>query len=133
MPPDLLTRELAGFGQPTLRDQIVHVLSTEVGWVRGLQFLPFQSRNPATLTTIDALREMQKDVMAETVAYLESLSDDQLNTELDRCEAGWVGPPRPPGFIVLHVITHAFHHKGQIVAMMRLLGCPAPDTDMQRA
>jgi hypothetical protein len=28
--------------------------------------------------------------------------------------------------------THAFHHKGQIVAMLRILGCPAPDTDLQQ-
>jgi len=33
---------------------------------------------------------------------------------------------------VLHVITHAFHHKGQIVAMLRILGYPAPDTDLQQ-
>jgi len=131
MPPDLLTRELAGFGQPTVRDQIAHVISTEAGWIRGLQLLSFQRRDSATLT-MDTLREIEKEVMAETVCYLESLTDDQLNTELDRYPAEWVGPPRTPGFIVLHVITHAFHHKGQIVAMMRLLGYPAPDTDMQR-
>jgi uncharacterized damage-inducible protein DinB len=34
--------------------------------------------------------------------------------------------------ILLHVITHTFHHKGQVVAMLRVLGHPAPDTDLQR-
>ena len=28
------------------------------------------------------------------------------------------------------VITHAFHHKGQVVAMLRILGYPAPDKRM---
>jgi uncharacterized damage-inducible protein DinB len=45
----------------------------------------------------------------------------------------WGGELRSPAFIVLHVITHAFHHKGQIVAMLRILGYPAPDTDLQQA
>jgi hypothetical protein len=28
--------------------------------------------------------------------------------------------------------THAFHHKGQIVATLRILGYPAPDADLQQ-
>jgi uncharacterized damage-inducible protein DinB len=43
----------------------------------------------------------------------------------------WGGELRSPAFILLHVITHAFHHKGQIVSMLRILGYPAPDTDLQ--
>ena len=45
----------------------------------------------------------------------------------------WSGPLRTPAFILNHVITHAFHHKGQVVAMFRLLGRPASDTDLQRS
>ena len=51
---------------------------------------------------------------------------------LERYHEEWTTPHRTPAFILLHVITHGFHHKGQIVAMLRLLGYPAPDTDMQR-
>jgi len=28
-------------------------------------------------------------------------------------------------------LARQFHHKGQIVAMLRILGYPAPDTDLQ--
>jgi uncharacterized damage-inducible protein DinB len=42
----------------------------------------------------------------------------------------WGGELRSPGFILLHVITHAFHHKGQIVTMLRIVGYPAPDIDL---
>ncbi|WP_125488078.1 DinB family protein [Edaphobacter aggregans] len=37
---------------------------------------------------------------------------------------------RAPALILHHVLTHAFHHKGQIVAMCRALVQPAPDTDL---
>jgi uncharacterized damage-inducible protein DinB len=43
-----------------------------------------------------------------------------------------MGPLQTPAFILCHIITHAFHHKGQVVAMFRLAGQPAGDTDLQR-
>jgi uncharacterized damage-inducible protein DinB len=56
-----------------------------------------------------------------------------LNADLRELPRTWVGPARSPAFILLHVLTHACHHKGQIAAMFRLLGHPTPDTDLQRA
>ena len=66
-----------------------------------------------------------------TLAYLGSLTEDQLNTTLNERPADWGGELKSPAFILLHVITHAFHHKGQVVAMLRIVGYPAPDTDLQ--
>jgi uncharacterized damage-inducible protein DinB len=132
IPEHLLAAAVAGFGRPTLQHQIAHVLTTELAWVRALQWLPIQRIDPATLMTMEHARREQKRVAAATVAYLDQISEEQLNTELARYPEDWLGAPRPPAFILLHIITHSFHHKGQIVAMMRLLGYPAPDTDMQR-
>jgi uncharacterized damage-inducible protein DinB len=67
-----------------------------------------------------------------TRAYLQSLSEAQLNRVLSKRPQAWVGELRSPAFILLHVVTHTFHHKGQVVAMLRTLGYPAPDTDLQR-
>ena len=39
---------------------------------------------------------------------------------------------RTPALVLHHVLTHAFHHKGQIVAMCRTFGHPAPDTDLNQ-
>src|SRR5205823_942657 len=36
VPDAILTREVHGFGHPTLRDQIAHILSTETAWISGL-------------------------------------------------------------------------------------------------
>jgi len=130
VPADLLVKALDGFGHPTVPGQIAHVLSTEASWVHGLQLLPFE---PMDLRSRDEIRRVKKDVMSATIAYLDSLDERQLNAELERYPDRWVGPRRSPAFILLHVITHAFHHKGQIAAMLRLLGYPASDTDLQRA
>jgi uncharacterized damage-inducible protein DinB len=63
--------------------------------------------------------------------FLGGLTEEQLNTTLVERPVDWGGELRTPAFILLHVITHAFHHKGQVVAMLRIIGYPAPDTDLQ--
>ena len=78
-----------------------------------------------------ALQAAKEPIRRATRSYLDNLTEEQLNATLAECPAGWAGEPRSPAFILLHVITHAFHHKGQILAMLRILGYPAPDTDLQ--
>jgi uncharacterized damage-inducible protein DinB len=107
------------------------MLSAEMAWVQGLQLLPIVRLNAADYSTIDDLRQAKQKAMAATIAYLDSISEDQFNSNLERYPVEWMGPQQTPAFIVLHIITHAFHHKGQTVAMLRLLGYPAPETDLQ--
>ena len=125
-PAEALARELPGFGRASVREQFAHVLNTEWLWIRSLQNLPYEA------FAAGELRESKRQVMAATIAYVNLLGDSELNTVLDRVPSYWPGPKRSPAFIVMHIVTHAFHHKGQMVAMLRLLGYPAPDTDMQR-
>jgi uncharacterized damage-inducible protein DinB len=133
LPPGLIATEIPGFGHPTVLNQIAHVLATERGWICGLQLQPCVLPDASGLTSINGLRKFRMETLDATVAYIHSLDDMELNTELDRYPDGWIGPRRAPAYILFHIVTHAFHHKGQIVAMFRLLGHPAPDTDMQRA
>lgn len=131
MPLELWSKPIDGFGHPSVREQLSHVLSCEGAWVRGLrnQSGPgrsFDSSSPGTLL------EARRAVGEDTRRYIDELDEAQLHAPLAVYPSNWVGPHRTPAFILLHVITHAFHHKGQIVAMFRLLSHPAPDTDLQR-
>jgi len=112
--------------------QLVHILTVEEGWVHDLQSKPFDGWFEEDCPTIDALRSAKERIRMETRAYIAGLSEAQLNTTLRDRPEGWSGDLRSPAFILLHVITHTFHHKGQVVAMLRTLGQPAPDTDLQR-
>ena len=132
MHADLLLAELPGFARPNICDQMFHTIANEIFWIHGLQLLPLPHLNAEDYRTADALTELKRRAMAETLEYLDRLSEPELNQDIQRVSEGWVGPPRSPAFILHHVLTHAFHHKGQVVAMCRLLGHPAPDTDYQR-
>ncbi len=133
VPEELLRRSIPGFGHPTIWEQLVHILTCEEGWVHDLQNKAFDGwgEGGEDCPTMTALLAHKDRIRAATQTYLGNLTEEQLNRTLATRPADWGGELRSPAFILLHVITHAFHHKGQVVAMLRILGYPAPDTDLQ--
>jgi uncharacterized damage-inducible protein DinB len=130
--PDKLHHEpISGFGQPSIWKQLVHILTCEEGWVCDLQNKTFAGWREEDCPTMPALLAARDRIREASRVYLGGLTEEQLNTTLKQRPIDWGGELRSPAFIMLHVITHAFHHKGQIVAMLRILGYPAPDTDLQ--
>jgi len=132
VPDELRHKSLLGFGHSSVWKQLVHILTCEEGWVHDLQNKGFAGWDGEDWTTIEDLRIARNRIRQATRNYLGGLTEEQLNTTLVTRPLDWGGELRSPAFILLHVITHAFHHKGQIVAMLRILGHPAPDTDLQQ-
>lgn len=131
--PEALHHEpVSGFGHPSIWKQLVHILTCEEGWVRNLQNKAFPGWYEEDCPTMAALATAKDRIREATRAYMHGLTEEQLNTTLAKAPVDWGGELRSPAFILLHVITHAFHHKGQVVAMLRILGYPAPDTDLQQ-
>lgn len=132
VPEDLTRKPIPGFGHASIWKQLVHILTCEEGWIHDLQNEPFEGRGEQECPNMAALVAAKNRIRNATRDYLGDLTEQQLNTTLATRPVDWGGELRSPAFIVLHVITHAFHHKGQIVAMLRIVGHPAPDTDLQR-
>ncbi|HEX4311600.1 MAG TPA: DinB family protein [Acidobacteriaceae bacterium] len=126
------TRELPNFGYPSLHTQVVHLLGCESRWVHRLRNLPGQSWDPAQWPTVSHARTLQSEVTRQTLDYLSGLTDHQLNSDTTLRFPDGDTAVRTPALVLHHVFTHAFHHKGQIVAMCRALGHPAPDTDLNQ-
>lgn len=130
LPTSGYEKELPSFGFPTLRRQVVHIFNCEGFWISVLQGFGYADRKHEECLTVGDARVLQQEVSRRTHEYLSSLTDQQLNTVTElRFPDGDRGA-RTPALILHHVLTHAFHHKGQIVAMCRELGHPAPDTDL---
>lgn len=132
IPNDFYTRELPGFGFPSLRAQVVHLLGCEVRWVNRLQGLASELWDPVRWPELSDARTLQTETRARTLDYLSGLTDQRLNTDAELHFPDGDTAVRTPALILHHVFTHAFHHKGQIVAMCRILGYPAPDTDLNQ-
>jgi uncharacterized damage-inducible protein DinB len=132
LPGAAYTQELPDFGFPNLRAQVVHVLNCESFWIHTLQSASYTNREAADLRAVSDARELQRQVMGQTLAYLSRLSEEQLNTGTELRFSDGDTAVRTPALVLHHVLTHAFHHKGQIVAMCRAMGHPAPDTDLNQ-
>ena len=132
VPDDLLRTPISGFGHASVWSQLVHILTCEEGWVHDLENKAFPGWHEQDCPTMSALLRAKGRIREASQTYLSGLSEEQLNTTLPERPVDWGGELRSPAFIMLHVITHAFHHKGQVVAMLRMPGYPAPDTDLQQ-
>jgi uncharacterized damage-inducible protein DinB len=130
--PDNLSRtQISGFGLPSIWKQLVHILNCEEFWIHNLQNKQFADWHEDDFPTMPELLVAKERIRKATRIYVGTLTEEQLNATLAKRPVDWGGELRSPAFILLHVITHAFHHKGQVVAMLRIVGSPAPDTDLQ--
>ena len=125
-------REVSGFGFRTLREQTIHIFNCEGAWIHILQGLRYVDRTPQECPLVADARLLQKEVSQATHGYLSTLTNQQLNADTELHFPDGDIAVRTPALVLHHVLTHAFHHKGQIVAMCRVLGRPAPDTDLNQ-
>jgi uncharacterized damage-inducible protein DinB len=132
VPVDDYARELPGFGFRTLREQTIHIFNCEGFWLHTLQGLRYTDRTIRECPTLADVRRLRQEVSQSTDAYLSALTNPQLNADTELHFSDGDVAIRTPALILHHVLTHAFHHKGQIVAMCRALGHPAPDTDLNQ-
>ncbi len=132
LPAGDYTREVPGFGFPTLRGQVIHIFNCEGFWIHAVQGLRFNDRMPSDYPSVADARLLKREISEQTLAYLSGLTNEQLNANTEVRFPDGDTLDRTPAFILHHVLTHAFHHKGQVVAMCRVLGYPAPDTDLSQ-
>jgi uncharacterized damage-inducible protein DinB len=131
MVPDAdYVRILPGFGFPTIREQVIHLLNCEGFWAHALQGLHYTDRDITECPAVDAARVFERKISRQTHEYLSKLTDEQMIRDMEIRFPEGDFRIRTPALVLHHVFTHAFHHKGQVVAMCRLLGRPAPYTDL---
>jgi len=130
--PEAYAKELPSFGFNTLQKQVIHIFNCEGFWISILQGLDYLDRNAAEFPAVADAVQFQQETRGRTLQYLSSLTDHQLSADTELHFSDGDRAVRTPALILHHVFTHAFHHKGQIVAMCRELGRPAPDTDLNQ-
>jgi uncharacterized damage-inducible protein DinB len=132
LPVDAYTRVLPSFGFNTVQKQVIHIFNCEGFWISILQGREYTDRNPDELSTVGEAVQFKREVRDRTLEYLAGLTEQQLNSAAELNFPDGDHAVRTPALILHHVFTHAFHHKGQIVAMCRELGHPVPDTDLNQ-
>jgi len=125
-------KAVPNFGQGSLRKTQAHIADTYIHWI-GKYAL--QKTTPyvihETLNSIESVRaEYQKinQLMDEFFDRYDSNENLSISNTLEKHN----DVTSTPLTLLIHVITHEFHHKGQLVSMARIMGYQPPDTDLIR-
>jgi uncharacterized damage-inducible protein DinB len=116
----------ASYSRGSLRDQAIHLTTTEGGWLRGLRGEPGArkySLDPADYPTPAAGQAAWERTAAELLAYVNGLSQE----ELEETPPGLYGPRWQ---VLLHLANHATDHRAQILRLLADYGAPTFDQDM---
>lgn len=127
---DELRRPLPGFGFPTVLGQLVHTIGAEVYWQTVVTRGYSEEATLPDLPDLAGIETFRAQTASATHSYLEHATEAELNTA--RRMVSDPGQTRllRPADVILRVVTHIFHHQGQVLAMCRTIGKPNDTEDL---
>lgn len=129
---DKYQKEINSFGRGSMRNTHAHVANTYFYWIgqfalkKNIIFIDSTTINSVEVAR-DAFLKANKLIDEFIEKFYQEENEPITNTLLNRGEVS-----ATPLALFTHVITHEFHHKGQMVSMSRILGYTPPDTDLIR-
>jgi len=130
--PSDFRKENTGFGRGgSIRNLLVHIANVYEFWI-GKQALNknLASTKYESIAAPDQLTELFESADNLMTEFINKIETDNLK-KVDYEINGTKGSTRPLKLFT-HVITHEFHHKGQILSLSRHLGYTPVDTDIIR-
>jgi len=133
MKPEELYQPLSEFNNSSIADLLVHNINTYISWInnfgldQGWSF--YKTANVKSLREIIELFVLVDFFMVE---FVEKYQNSFLVPITALIKHRGISMTLTPMHLYTHVITHEFHHKGQILTMSRLLGYTPVDTDVIR-
>lgn len=107
----------------SIRTTLQHMMQAQHGWLRRVQGLdPVAPWADEAFPTITDLRNQWDELDAETLAYVATLTDDQLLERLAmRSWRGWV-MDAPRWQALVHQAFHQHQHRGELAMVLTNLG-----------
>lgn len=124
LPADIYTHEHPDFAFGSLKAIYTHIAGCYLHWIGhcGLG-RPKQSYHPETVTELRELFALVDATVEKGLATFTNLDEARTMTLRDGSELQYT-----QRWLFLHPFTHEFHHKGQALALARVLGHPFPST-----
>lgn len=124
--------ENASFGRGgSIRYLLVHIANCYKYWI-GQQALSKDQKvtASATMDNIATVRHVFEQVDTLVFEFLDHMASDsrkEIHHEIKSIRGS------APAFkLFTHIVTHEFHHKGQLLSLSRRLGYTPVDTDIMR-
>ncbi len=132
LPGGVYTAERDDFGWGSIRNTVVHVADCYRIWLAQFALKVDVPRyRAASYADVPKAGRLFEEVDGIVDQFLAEFGGERLSRKLS-LNLSWQESSfvTTPSWLMTHTITHEFHHKGQIVAWGRILGHPAPETDL---
>ena len=121
---------MPAYENQTIRYLLEHVAACYFHWLAYFALQqPVGSINDEGFITVDLIRQLYRQVDDTVVAFLENF-EGRMDVPVTGVHSSCGLVSATPVQLFTHVLTHEFHHKGQIMLMCRMLGYIPPDTDV---
>jgi uncharacterized damage-inducible protein DinB len=130
LPADQLVKTLGG-SFASVYATLVHLYQADCIWLDRLNGVPTGqlAHYEAPGCTYD-LRNAWTEMLAKMVAGAEGLSENDWLREMSYKTLAGVPYETPLWQMVLHIVNHGSHHRGQITSMLRQLGVKPLNLDL---
>ncbi|MHB8928252.1 MAG: DinB family protein [Bacillota bacterium] len=129
--PEEEYRRNLGTGHRAVSGTLWHMAGAEDYWIGRVltgkgPMLPDVERVPLPAE----LQKLWAGLVARTRQYIASLAEADLARDIEWHWSSGQTVHFTVGQALLHLTTHEIHHRGQIMAMIRLLGHEPPEVDL---
>lgn len=128
-----LYKPVSEFNNSSIADLLVHNVNTYISWISNFGLDRSASfYKTGDVKSLNEIRSLFEKVNVFMVEFLEKYSNNFEEPFTATIKHHGFAMTLSPLQLFTHVITHEFHHKGQILTMSRLLGYTPVDTDTIR-
>jgi uncharacterized damage-inducible protein DinB len=123
------TREIES-SHRSIRDTLSHILAAEWIWLmRWKGTSPTALLDPADFPDVASIGDRLAEVERDQMIFLDSLTDEQLHRKIAYTNTKGEKWQYPLVQLMQHVVNHSSYHRGQVTALLRLLGRGTISTD----
>jgi uncharacterized damage-inducible protein DinB len=131
--PADLYQPVSEFNNSSIADLLVHNANTYISWINNFGLDRSQSfYKTGEFSTLTEIRSLFEKIDLLVAEFLEKYKDNFQEPFTGMVKHHDFPMTLSPLQLYTHVITHEFHHKGQMLTMSRLLGYTPADTDAIR-
>ena len=115
---------------PSVKATLEHILEAEWIWLERWHGVSPTEVPPWDTSTHAALRAQWQLIEQDQLAYVSTLTDEQLCSVIDYRSFASQPFSQPLWQLMRHVVNHSTFHRGQLATMLRQLGYPVPVSDL---
>jgi uncharacterized damage-inducible protein DinB len=127
--PDELTRDF-GTGDKSILGTLLHIYGGDVIWIERVHGASLTARPYDDQATLETLQSAWPPVWERWKQYVAGLTPETADAEVAYVTFKGDAFRTPAWQIILHIVNHGTHHRGQVSGFIRAMGKTPPVLDL---